>query len=74
MFRLISNTPHAMGPPSQIVADRNGSKDDRLLAELGPGALVEVSQVVIGQRPGGGTHEAVGPKANTCILRAHYIV
>lgn len=30
----------------QVVADRNGCEDDKVLASLGPGSLVEVTQVV----------------------------
>ena len=32
--------------PLQLLVSRNGDEDDRVLAELGPGALVEVSNVV----------------------------
>ena len=41
-----STVAAAVPAPVQLLVSRTGDEDDRVLAELGPGALVEVSNVV----------------------------
>ena len=50
--------------PAQVLVDRTGCADDRCLAELGPGALLEVSNVI-----GRGCAASLQAQRNTSVRR-----